>query len=590
MQNDIILENKIMYQALLHGARSVIKQKHILNELNVFPVQDKDTGNNLSALMQAIIQQAKIGQTIDETLESIADAALMGSRGNSGLIFSQFLYGFTKTYAGDHAYSDFIRRVESGVKYAYGSVNNPVEGTMITLMRKWGELLKTEQFNHDSFEAYLLDVNAKLKIALETTKDELEILKKHDVVDAGALGFTLFVEGFVESLFNKLPNTQIIDVEIKHDLEQIHVHDETINYRYCTEVLLQTSITKQELTNKLKAYGDSLVVGESTRLKRVHIHTNNPETIIEAMRPLGQILETKVDDMKKQYEAINEKQYDTCILTDSIADLPKSFIDSNPIHVFPIGLNLDDVVYFDKLTITNKQLFEYIKHAGQYPSSFTPSIKAIDAQISFLSKHYKHIIIATVSSKMSGIHNLFNKVIETYKQTDILLIDTKQNSVSEGLIIHELSTWITLGKTFKEIKVAYAALLKRTQILVHVDTLDNMVRSGRIKKSLGLVGKLLHLKPVVSIDTSGEGIVLAKSIGQNNNFKKILKIVQQTHKHYGIHKYAIVHVSNLKLAEKLKTEIIKSTGVAPEYVGGLSSIIAMNSGIGSVAVGIIRKV
>src|SRR5690606_20803710 len=155
---------------------------------------------------------------------------------------------------------------------------------------------------------------------------------------------------------------------------------------------------------------------------------------------------------------------------DSIADLPKSFIDSNPIHVFPIGLNLDDVVYFDKLTITNKQLFEYIKHAGQYPSSFTPSIKAIDAQISFLSKHYKHIVIATVSSKMSGIHNLFNKVIETYKQTDILLIDTKQNSVSEGLIIHELSTWITLEKTFKESKVAYAAVLKRTQILVHVDT------------------------------------------------------------------------------------------------------------------------
>ena len=116
-----------------------------------------------------------------------------------------------------------------------------------------------------------------------------------------------------------------------------------------------------------------------------------------------------------------------------------------------------------------------------------------------------------------------------------------------------------------------------------------MVRSGRIKKSLGTLGKLLKLKPIVSINDAGEGVVLSKTIGQKRNINKLVNMVDRIHKTSGIENYAIVHVSNLKLAEKIKTQIIKKIGKAPVYVGEISSIIAMNSGLNSIAIGLIRK-
>ncbi|MBG0762824.1 DegV family EDD domain-containing protein [Acholeplasma laidlawii] len=583
-----MIENKSMYDALIQGAKRVIEKKDTLNQLNVFPVQDQDTGNNLSALMKSIIEQTKLGNTIDETLESLADAALIGSRGNSGLIFSQFLYGLTKAHQ-TIDYPEFIRRIESGVIHAYKAINEPVEGTMVTLMRKLSETLKNTKQPIDNIEAYVDYIIQELNMALEQTKLELEVLKTFGVVDAGALGFTLFVEGFLQSITNRVTQ-DVIEPSISFEEPETIEHDHMdITYRYCTEVLLQTTTDKHTLKELLDQLGDSLVIGETKRLKRVHLHTNHPEIIVEKLSHLGQILESKVDDMRKQYQATQAKDNEICILTDSIADLPKIFVDSHPIHVYPIGINFNDIVYYDKLTINNHQLFHYISKHEKFPTSFTPSFKAIDAQINFLLKHYKKLIILTVSSKMSGIHNLFTKALEGYKDKDVLLIDTKQNSVSEGLIVYEVAKMIEQKMPFEDIKLKVNKLVKNTKILVHVDTLDNMVRSGRIKKSLGTLGKLLKLKPIVSINDAGEGVVLSKTIGQKRNINKLVNMVDRIHKTSGIENYAIVHVSNLKLAEKIKTQIIKKIGKAPVYVGEISSIIAMNSGLNSIAIGFIRK-
>lgn len=585
----MLIEHKDIYEAIKYGAKKVISQKEVLNDYNVFPVYDKDTGNNLSALMKSILDKIILGNTLDETLESVADAALMGSRGNSGLIFSQFLYGLTQTLEVYESNIDYVQRIEAGVSYAYNALHNPVEGTMITLMQKLKNYLKDESNQVEDLATYLKNMNQALKEALEHTKNELEVLGKYNVVDAGALGFVLFAEGFVQGLLDKTISSYEKDTKVSLDLFQQHEVDEDIKYRYCTEVLIQSKVSKSSILDLLSSYGNSLVVGETSTLKRIHIHTNTPDKIIDNLRIHGQILETKIDDMFKQKQAIQDISNDMVILTDSIADLPEGFIDQNPIHIYPVGILMDDTVYYDKLTISNKNIFDHALSSKVYPTSFTPSIKSLEMQIEFLLKYYKKIIILTVSSKMSGINNLFHKAVLGYKDKDMLLIDSKQNSVSQGLLVEELASWINVGKSFEEIKQDYKDLIERTQILVHVDTLDYMVRSGRIKKSLGRIGKLLRLKPVVSINEQGEGVVLGKSIGQKKNIQKIIKMVVQAYLKTGIQKYAIVHASNLKLAEKIKTEIIKKTGLFPTYIGEISSVIAMNSGIGSVAVGFIRK-
>jgi len=582
------LDNKKIYDALILGAHNVMNQKELLNSINVFPIQDNDTGNNLSAMMQSIIYKAKLGQTIDETLNSVAEAALSGSRGNSGLIFSQYLYGLTKTFSTGDNTKNYQLRFQSAVQYAYDAISNPVEGTMITLMKRLSQLL-SEQMDTKRLENSLTHIYENLKTTLDETTNSLEILKKHQVVDAGALGFMLFIEGFVQSILNQKSYELGISQKQVHPLHDHQTLSDHINNRYCMEVLLKTFESKLHLTTLLNNLGDSLVIGKQDELIRIHIHTNQPDIIIEKVKPLGMILETKVDDMQKQYQAIHDDANDIAILTDSIADLPQSLIDDYPIYVFNVGLQLDDITYYDKQTIKHQKLLDIIKTSNEHPTSFTPSIKNLDERITNLLKYYKKLIIVTVSSKMSSMYQLYTKVISSYPEENILLIDSKQNSVSEGLIVYELARQIKMGKTFEDIAKDYNELIKKTSIFVHVDTLDLMVKSGRIKKSLGWVAKVLRLKPIVSINKEGKGIVLAKNIGQKRNIKKIIHKAKNIHRTSGIDTYAIAHVSNLKQAEQIKLEMIKITGKQPDYMSDVSSIIAMNSGKNSVAVGIIRK-
>lgn len=581
------LDNKNIYDALILGADNVINQKELLNSINVFPIQDNDTGNNLSAMMQSIIQKAKLGQTIDETLHLVAEAALTGSRGNSGLIFSQFLYGLTKTFSTGDNTKNYQLRFQSAVQYAYDAISNPVEGTMITLMKRLSQLL-SEQMDTKRLENSLTHIYENLKTTLDETTNSLEILKKHQVVDAGALGFMLFIEGFMQGILNQKSYELGINQKQVHPLHDQQTLSDHINNRYCMEVLLKTCESKLHLTTLLNNLGDSLVIGKQDELMRIHIHTNTPDIIIEKVKPLGMILETKVDDMQKQYQAIHDDANDIAILTDSIADLPQSLIDDYPIYVFNVGLQLGDVTYYDKQTIKHQKLLDIIKTSNEHPTSFTPSIKILDERITNLLKYYKKLIIVTVSSKMSSMYQLYTKVISSYPEEHILLIDSKQNSVSEGLIVYELAKQIKMGKTFEDIAKDYKELIKKTSTFVHVDTLDLMVKSGRIKKSLGWVAKVLRLKPIVS-NKDGEGIVLAKSIGKKRNLKKMVHKTKNIHRTSGIDTYAIAHVSNLKLAEQIKLEMIKITGKQPSYISDVSSIIAMNSGKNSVAVGIIRK-
>ncbi len=590
MTEEIKLGKERLYNAFMIGAKAVINEKNQLNEINVFPVKDGDTGSNLSSMMTSIIQKSKIGSNLKETLDSISNAALLGSRGNSGLIFSQFFYGFTKEF--NEEYMDqnrLIMQMKQGFLSAYESIEVPVEGTIITLMRKWFEFLKREKDNHNTLYEHLITSNNLLQEQLFVTMSELEVLKTYNVVDAGAKGFSLFIDGFVKGIVDENLKLEITENDYE-TFELAHDHiDEVITNRFCTEILVESTMHKEDIISEIHNLGDSIVVGESTKYRRIHLHTNTPELVIEKLKKVGKVVETKVDDMKKQSDVVNHRKHDICVVTDSIADLPKSYIEDNQVQIFPVSILLDDVIYYDKLTIKNEQLFNMIKESKEYPKSAAPSLISIQNLFSYLRTYYKKIIVVTVSSKMSATYNVFKKVIDTYKDDRIALIDSKQNSVSEGLVVKAVVEMINQNMSFEEIVKKTEEIKDKTKILVHVDTLDNMVRSGRIKKSLGKLAKVLHLKPVVSIDETGEGVVLSKSIGLKNNLNKIIKMVKKAHEKYEIKNYAIVHVNNMKLAEYLKIKIIEITGFMPDYITDISTVIAMNSGMGSVAIGYTRK-
>jgi DegV family protein with EDD domain len=583
------LNNTFLYNSFIIGARNVILEKNSLNKINVFPVPDGDTGTNLASLMNSIIEKSILKDTSIETMETIVDAAIEGARGNSGIIFASYINGFYEALKNDELTVDeYIEMVTYAANQAYQSINKPVEGTMITLMRTWATALNgLKDAGHGVIDLFSKAFDI-LQVELKKTTEMLAVLKQNKVVDAGAKGFVHFIEGFIKSLKGEQVNVEFHDVpEIT---EQLHIdHLDESQYRYCTEALLSSiDLDHKAVKAHLETLGDSLVVAGNKRRLRVHIHTDKPDQVFTYLASHGSILEQKVDDMIRQFEMVNHQKYKIALVTDSIADLPQSLIDQYQIHQFALGLMIDGTTYYDKLTITTESFYKLMDSLDVYPTSSQPNQRTLENFFSQLTTYYDKVIVLSVSSKMSGTYQAFVDAANKFKEKEIAVIDTIQNSGAEGLLVLKAAQAIESGMAFNDIVNYIEKLKKETKILVSVKTLKYMVRSGRVSKTTGLVGKIVNLKPVISIDDQGEGIIFDKGLSIKTSNKKIFNHVKNILEFNEIEDYAIVHANaddRVASYEKIYTDLI---GKPPTYVMNISPIVAMNAGIGTVAIAYVK--
>jgi DAK2 domain fusion protein YloV len=293
---------------VLAGAEFVFKNRDHLNKINVFPVPDGDTGSNMSMTLMAVVSE--IGALQDVSLETIVKAtawgALIGARGNSGIILAQILSGFAEVIEGRERLSarDVAFSFSLSVKKAYKAILHPVEGTILTVVRETAEASeKAAKITSDL--AFLLDEMVKAaRLSVEQTPQLLPKLKEAGVVDAGGLGFLYFLEGMLH--FAK--GATIDDPTVDDHGIMIDTSSEPSGhqwkFRYCTEFVLKGGqISEDSLKKDLSLKGDSIVVVGDSRLARVHIHTGQPQEVLHYASALGQVSSIKVDDMLVQHTA-----------------------------------------------------------------------------------------------------------------------------------------------------------------------------------------------------------------------------------------------------------------------------------------------
>ncbi|SHH78499.1 DAK2 domain-containing protein [Clostridium grantii] len=591
------INNKKLYYAYLSGAKEVMINKNNLNKINVFPVADGDTGSNLYSTMNSIINESKLGQTIKHTVESIANAALGGARGNSGIIFAQYLQGISDEIENEKhlTIDNFIKANKNAVSYAYAAISNPVEGTMITVIKDWSQGLNKFKETNSDFIEILNHAYVQLEEAVKNTPNQLSVLKKASVVDSGAKGFTYFIKGFIDFLKSNHEEIQLDNIrDDKIIFQEIKHNHENITFRYCTEALLEgENLDSNVIKELLRKAGDSLVVAGNKKKVRVHIHTNHPFKVFEVLSELGKIIYQKADDMKKQQDVVENRKSDIAILTDSIADLPQEFIDENQVHIINLNILVEDTNYFDKLTITNKKILEFADKDKNLPTSSQPDFKTIENIFQYLSTYYKSIIVLTVSKELSGTYNIITKVSEKFnegkKDKIINVIDSKQNSGAQGLLVMELVNEIKAGKKQEEIVQAIEKTIKRTKILVNVKKIDNMIKSGRLSLTAGRIAKMVNMKPIVTLDEQGKGGLQGVAFSNKASLNKTIKLVEKIVKNKGIKEYSIVHVNNEGEAKNWAEIFEKVIGKKPKYIDETSSIIAIGAGDGAVAISYIAN-
>jgi len=292
MTNKPLLEidGRILYYAFQAGGKKILQYQSEINKINVFPVNDKDTGTNLASTVRSVLDTIKPHRSYKKTVNYIAEAALIGARGNSGIIFAQFLYGISRETEdkGSITLSEFVESIRKSIPYMYEAVANPVEGTMLTVIKEWSDFIFNKNLTLTDFRKIIVESLETLHQSLLETKLKLKILQKNNLVDAGAKGFVVFIEGIID--FIKTKNIREFVSQSYENISLLHTEeqeDETINFRYCTEAILKdTKLSKAHLQNFLSEYGDSIVVAGSDKLCRIHVHTDKPADLFYNLKDI----------------------------------------------------------------------------------------------------------------------------------------------------------------------------------------------------------------------------------------------------------------------------------------------------------------
>lgn len=411
---------KLFHEMLVSAANSLENNKQKINDLNVFPVPDGDTGTNMGLTIGAV-HNMKVEDAISECASKAATAVLLSARGNSGAILALFFRGFAKATKGlEEMNADVLANAfVLGKEEAYKAVMNPAEGTILTVMRRCAEdAAEVKDQYTGNLSAFFERLLKTAEITLDQTPEMLPILKEAHVVDAGGCGFVTILRGMLAALVGKpveaIGDTKAAPVTEKADFADFNTED--IKFQYCTECIVEKSKCfygenkAHALYERIEEMGDSIVFVDAEEIIKLHIHTNHPGLVLELATTFGSFVTVKIENMKNQHSALtdvapaaeeenaiapSEKQYGfvSVCMGDGIRDMFHDF-------------NVDQVVF-----------------GGQ---TMNPSMQDI---LDAVNKTPSDIVFVLPNNK--NIDMVANQAAEASTEKKVIVIHTK--SVPEGI-------------------------------------------------------------------------------------------------------------------------------------------------------------
>ncbi len=309
-----LITGALFKQMVLHGAAAITAQKQAINDLNVFPVPDGDTGTNMSMTIGAAVTELRKSNpaTVDQAASITASALLRGARGNSGVILSLLFRGLSKSLKGRDSAdaASFAAAMQEGVSSAYKAVMKPAEGTVLTVSRLAAKRAVDTAAEEKDVEKVLEEAIREGYDALAQTIEMNPVLKKAGVVDAGGKGYLLILEGMLSELRGEPMPEQTEETEDKKEKADFAVMAaDEITFAFDTVFIVRKAspdISLEPLRTYLNSIGDSLVIGEDDESFKVHVHTNIPGSALTESQKYGTLELAKIENMRTQAEALAE--------------------------------------------------------------------------------------------------------------------------------------------------------------------------------------------------------------------------------------------------------------------------------------------
>ena len=582
---------------IINSAQRINQMEQYLNDINVFPVADGDTGTNMAATMSSIVKGVKKCKesSFARISSVIADSALTGARGNSGAILAQFFQGLAEATKDRVRLSTeiFAQAATKAAEQARKAISHPQEGTIITVMKDWADhLVKHAPQTPDFVELFKKSLS-KAKDSLAQTPDKLPILKKAGVVDAGALGFVNILEGIVNFIeYGRIKSLKAI-ASTANKMRSFNLDkvDSGINFQFCAECLLEGSDLDLEIIKqKVNLLGDSLIIAGSIKRAHIHIHTDKPEDVFTELSEFGTIVKTKVDDMHKQHTKIKLDTYTKSIglVTDSTCDLPPEIIKKYNIQVVPIVIQVGKKSYLDQIEIKPKDFIHILETSNEKLSTSQPPPAFFTEAYNRIALKYESIISLHIAEKLSGTIQGARIGCKDMKHSNkIHIVDSKTTSVALGLLVAEAAQLIQERFSLEEIINRIKIATDNVKIFISIPTLKYLMRSGRLNKTKGLLGTLFNLKPILTINSDGNIVEAAKVIGQKRVIHKTVDLAIQFAKRAKNPRFAITHVAAPELAQWYSDKIRTIFNSSKVMIAEASPALSVHIGIGGAAIAVL---
>ena len=561
-----------------------------INRLNVSPVPDGDTGTNFSLTLRAVADACRaLGDaSLGETARTMARGAVLGARGNSGMMLAQFLLGFAESLDDRPSATarDIATAVRRGSDTLYASLDEPREGTILTVAREAAAAAERAAADSPDISEFMRRMLADGERALARTPELLAVLREAGVVDAGGKGFVRMLEGVVRFIEGDpiLPAPPVSPTELNMPAAEVNVAAER-DYQYCTEFIVRglQLPAANEARAALHQFGGSVVVAVVADILKVHVHTDTPEAVFTYAGRWGNLTYTKADDMRAQHRALKHPdRRPVAVVTDTSADLPDAVLDRHHIALVPLQILFGDAVYYDRVGIRPEEFYRRLAAAKQLPTTSQPTPADFVRVFRSALDEADEVVAVLLGSALSGTYQAAQAAVRAAGLSRVTLVDSRAASFCLGLLALRAAELAESGWSAAAIAQELERVRDQSGLLLTVDTYDNLIRSGRVSRGRAWLAGMLDVKPILGLDTAGRVIPVDRARGSEAVIARMLALVDRklTPRPQAV-RFGVTHVEAPEVAERVRNALVAAYQPRDCFVALATGVLGTHLGAGA---------
>lgn len=517
---------------------------------------------------------------------------MLGARGNSGMMLSHLFLGFSeglggRSRAGAEDLAAAIRRASHSL---YQAVEVPVEGTILTVVRESSEAVNRLAGEIGDLRILSEQMLDAARSSLERTPQLLPVLREAGVVDAGAKGFVRLLEGMVAYLQGQiggpaaeLPEADEFDASAAASFRGAAGEV----YRYCSEFVLRGDPLPERhiLSATIRDMGSSLIVNRTDSVAKIHIHTDEPSHVAQALAAVVADVELiKAEDMRAQHhERRRAAGRRVALVTDSTCDLPPELVIEHEITVVPLTVMFGDDAYLDQIDIGYDDFLRRLTDPDvPQPTTSQPAPAHLLESYARAAEQADAVLGIFLSGSLSGTLGQAQAAAARFEGAAVSVYDSRTASLGLGFQVLRAAELSSEGWQSDEITAELDRLRRRSGLFLTVDSLEYLKRSGRVGRARAFLAGLLDLKPILSLDGSGGIVPVERVRGRDALLPRVLELLQERVPHErGALRMGVAHVMAPEVAEELARRLEERFAPDQIVVRPAAVVLAAHTGPGA---------